>query len=580
MSTHDFKSQHLVLNKCSSYKVKKLNLRHYRISVFPLVPNPNKGLYLVPKKECLKYVRKVVFGFDSESSRKEARKVLRHVKYSRPTGLTISATSIYKLTEKLDLLTYINNSSNLTHLCFRIEGGLIEQEITNILYILLLRSPNLKFLSLDLRRCSIRGDSLIHFLNGLVVQSKLSELIFNVSYADIGDQEIAHLAETLSQPVCKLQCLKSIIMSLKANRRVTNEGIIPLADYLNTLNELRTFKFDIVGTSVTAVGLKSLFDSLMSNKELDTFYIHASEIFNIYSVLTNFLEAQQNLSQVGLDLSHDSQIDLETLKIIQNAVAKLPRLVKYKLNVDGCHSLKEHGTFYVPESLKIFQSLKELEVHFASFIESEDRGLVALEALIESMSSLSQLESLVLDFSSCADWFTETDNEMQAKFLETFSLLKNLRSLALHFKKSQINPHNLQKLQSSLCDLKHLSSLELDLSFCKSVKEKDLKGILLHFASSLNLISLKVLADDINYDENKLGQDIHHIAKSSKTMQELYISLKKTLMGRQAATIVSKFEPKHPGFDLVVVGGKAFTVMPGTNQRYGFRPPVKSRFGK
>src|SRR5688572_46296 len=101
MNTHDFKTKHLTLNKVSAYKIKKLNLRHYRISTYPLAPNPAKGLYLLPKKECLKYTKKFVFQFDNDSSRKHARKVLELIKRARPSSLTISSTAIHKLTDKL-----------------------------------------------------------------------------------------------------------------------------------------------------------------------------------------------------------------------------------------------------------------------------------------------------------------------------------------------------------------------------------------------------------------------------------------------------------------------------------------------
>jgi len=581
MSTHDFKFTHPVINKVSNYKIKKLNLRHTRVCTFPLSQTGSKGLYLLPKKACFKYTKRFTFEFDGDSSRKSAIRALGVIKTARPTQLSIVSTGIYKLTEKLDLITWLNNPSNLSCLNFKIEGGLIENEIANLFFILLLRSPHLKSVFFDLKRCSIKPESINHIMEGLTIQSKLKDFVYNVTSADVSDPEITHMVEALLNPMNGLRNLESFIICLKANRRITDQGIESVANLLASLKRLVTFKFDMVSTSVTADGLKTLLNSLIKQQDLATFYIHASEISNIYSVLANFLESQPSLSQVGLDLSHDSQIDYETLKVIQTAVAKLPRLSKYKFNVDGCHSLKEGGTLYVPESLSVFQSLKELEVHFASFLDSEEGGQVALDTLITSMSHLGQLESLLFDFSSCSEWFIETGNEIQARFLDAFPLLKNLRSLSLNFKKSQLNSNNLQKLLTSLGDLKQLTYLELDLSFCRSIKEKDLRGALLHLAGSLNLTTLKILADDIDYDENKLSTDIHLAVKSSATLKELYISLKKTLMGRQAMSLVNKFEPKHPGIDLSIQGGKAFTILrPNNNNPKNLRPIKKSPFAK
>jgi len=544
-----------------------------------LCTNQNKGAYLLPKKQCLKYTKKFVFGFDADTNKKHSKQILSLIKSARPTRLTVTSTAVYKIIEKLDIFKWLNNTSNLINLNFSIEGGLIEQEIAKVIFFLLLRSPNLQSLSFDLKRCSLKPESMNQITDGLIIQTGLKDFVYNVSSTDISDQEIAHLADNMVSLFGHLHNLRSLIISLGANRRVTDEGIETLANLVSGFKQLSIFKLDVVGTSVTAIGLKHLLDSLTHNTNLDTFFIHANEISNIYFVLSNFFEGQPNLSQIGLDLSNDSQIDYETLKVIQTSVAKLPKLKSYILNVDGCHSLKETGTFYIPESLGIFKSLKELEIHFASFLEDEDKGQVALEALIKSISTLSQLESLMFDFSSCSDWFTEDDNEIQEIFLASFPLMTNLKSLSLNFKKSQINPLTIQKLLDSLSNLKQLTSFEIDLSFCKSVKEKDLRAILLYLAGSLQLVTLKIYADDINYDENKLSADIHLAVKSSVTLKELYISLKKTLMGRQAVSLVTKFEPKHPGFDLSVKGGQAFTIIkPGS--RNAFKPPVKSRFGK
>lgn len=579
--THDFKSIHLVLNKVSSYKIKTLNLRHYRTSVFQLLPNQSKGAYLLPKKECLKYTKKFTFGFDADSNRKQARQILSLVKSARPTSLTISSIAIYKLIDKLDIFSFLNNSSNLSRLNFAIEGSFIEHEIANVFNLLLLRSPNLKSLAINLKSCSLKPGAINQIVDGLMIQNKLENLVYNVSSADIGDQELLHAVQKLKSEANSLLNLKSLILSLRANRRVTDEGIEAIANLVSSLNKLLIFRVDLVNTSVTTNGLKTLLDGLNHNFDLHTFVLHASEISNLSSVLPSFFQAQPNLTQVSLDLSNDSKMDYDTLKAIQTSVASLPKLNKYKISVEGCHRLKEIGTFYVPESLGIFKSLRELEVHFASFLENEDKGQVVLESLIQSMSALSQLEALTLDFSTCSDWFTETEDDIQEKFLGSFPLMSNLKSLSLNFRKSQINPHIIQKLLSCLCQLKHLKSFEIDLSFCKSVKEKDLRGILLHLAGNLQLVTLKIHADDINYDENKLNTDIQLAVNSSLTLRELYISLKRTLMGRQAASLVSKFEPKHPGFNLSVKGGQAFTVIkPGAHNRNVFRPPVKSQFGK
>ena len=109
--------------------------------------------------------------------------------------------------------------------------------------------------------------------------------------------------------------------------------------------------------------------------------------------------------------------------------------------------------------------------------------------------------------------------------------------------------------------LKNLKSFEIDISFCKFLSDKDLRGFMFSLTQNLPLQRLIIHADDVKYNQAMLAQDITNIIENSKSLVELEFSLRKNLTRKEGLALVASFEEKYPTFLLKITGGRAFTVV-------------------
>jgi hypothetical protein len=562
-----------VFTRITKLRVDKSRVKHVRMLTFVCKPYELlNNSYFFPKKESLKYVRKVSMHFSSNTG-DVMDKILRYFKHTKPENFYFSTESIFKLIEKIGILRHFDFFSNLASLGIRIENSLIDAKAASFFGDWVYKSLNVKNLMVSIERGSAVEDSIVFLFSILGCLTKVQNFVLKAPYSSVSDSELQALAE-FSIPF--MEKLTHLIIETRGNKNVSDIGLISLAKALEPKLHINSFELDVRNTPVGVEGLERLLSSFENNHDIASFTLKVEEVSEIDRLLVEFFNKHQNLKTLKLDFNSSSKIDEEILRNIQEKVAALPSLESYDLNVSGCHALKAGGTYYLPESLGLFTRLRELKIHFANFLEQKS-GDKCAESLDKNIPKLTNLEKLFLDFNGCTEWFVETKGN--SIFFEKLKDLQKLKSLYLNLRKTTITSNHIAKFQQAVTQLKNLVSLELDISFCKFLDDKDMKSIMIILPSVLPLQELAISADDIKYAHSMLLQDLQNMIKSSKALRRATIMMKNNFNKKEGLFLMSSIEKIFPYFNLHLIGGRTFTSLKPqsmTGQVGGIR---KSRFG-
>jgi hypothetical protein len=574
-SKQDYKPYFQALTKPTKLKVQKSKLRQTRFATFACAPAENNSSYYFPKKESLKFIKKLIFEISSDTG-EVVPNMMKYMKHTKPNKFVISSQSIYKFYDKIEMFKHLDFFSALNGLALRIEGALFYEKTAHLLMNWLYKSPNLKSLSVSIEKGSVIAESLAMFMSSFEGLQKLETLIFKTPSTDLTDHEIKQLA---GNTITTLDKLKNLIIEINSNRNLTNDGVQALGESLKSKSLLEKFELNILGTTVGKEGLESLMKSLDDKKKLKKLVLRVNEVPEFSDVLAEFLKKHEGVASLALDFANSSKINGEGLRELQETVATMPALKQYILNMNGCHALKGAGTYYLSDCIGLFGHLKELKVYFTSFLETWESGDKCLDYLEESVAKLTKLEFLHLDFNGCTDWFVEVRSRDNT-FLEKIGHLQKLTKLALNLRKTFIDSNHLQKLQNAVLGLKGLKSFELDLSFCKYIDEKDVRSMLLILPTTLELEELNINADDVRYSQTHLAQDVQNVIRGSKSLKTMALSFRKTLTKKEGLNLIAAMEKLFPFFTLNITGGRAFTVVKPPSFGSAHNPNKRSAFGR
>lgn len=530
--------------------------------------------YYFPGTKALKHAKKITFDMNVDTGEIVSR-VLKLLKHVKPQKFFLNSQTVFKYIEKFSIFQHLDLFSNLKAFGVRMDGALFETKTAELVAHWILKAANIRTLHLSLEKISVSDEGLSKLIGKLEHLRYLENLIFKVPSANMTDVEFSEFADK-SVAICKK--LKKLVIEANANRTLGNEAMVSLGSALTNKTTIETFELNILGTAVGFHGLESVLNSLATNTKLSSFVLRANEVPRLDELLPSFFEHHAELVTVGLDFTNSSKIEEEVLRGIHDGVSGLPNLVKYTLNAGGCHALKGPGTIYLTGCIGLFTNIKHLKVTFCNFLEGLKHTVTCLDNIEENLARLTKLESLYLDFNNCTEWF-ENIKARPTTFLDRIQELTELRSLSLNIRKTMIDSSQIQRLQSSVLQLKKLKTFELDISFCQNIEDKDIRTLMMTLNSNLDLEEFVINADSVKYNQNNLSSDIQQILKNSKSIRRMSFTLKKNLTKKEGLQIVQNLEKLFPHIDLAIIGGRAFTVVKYPSNNAAMTGGRKSNFG-
>jgi len=214
--------------------------------------------------------------------------------------------------------------------------------------------------------------------------------------------------------------------------------------------------------------------------------------------LAQYLNRNQLMTSVTLDLSESCKIDNTVLEILGETLKDNPKIKELALDLSNHKELTDKGlASFVPclnpsaiqslylkfksdtglteegfvdfsEALERLSELRFLHLDFQWCKKLKDK---ALEGLVRSLSGMSSLEDLNLNFSNCGG-FTD---EAFSLFQEGFIYLPNLAKLSLSFNRNELlTDKGVIYLTDMIKCLGKLPEVHLNLSMCGNIQSHGL----------------------------------------------------------------------------------------------------------
>nr|XP_056707961.1 NACHT, LRR and PYD domains-containing protein 6 [Euleptes europaea] len=224
-----------------------------------------------------------------------------------------------------------------------------------------LKDPRCNIKELRFKRCNLRDTSFEILASVLTINQHLRE--FSLQYSDLGEDGVTKLCQTLIQPTCRLQILRS-----KSCEKLAS--IIPLNQHLRELH--------LDHNDIGDVGVAKLCQMLMHPEcklqvlSLDSCGISAVCCADLASVLCT------NQTLAELSLGQNDRIGAAGVQLLCEGLLH-PNCKVAALRLDSCE-LTEACWEYLCAALRMNQSLQELDLYnnedLKRYLEAEKRSRI------------------------------------------------------------------------------------------------------------------------------------------------------------------------------------------------------------